>query len=288
MPDLELARVPFAVLLTAEVTDTDYKNWPYLIRNHVISTQYSLALWLDQVRRTEKEKENARPKSFISFAPVFNDLNHNQEESREISVLLGKASGFFGQAANRNNFIQFAGNGRILHIASHAHSNEDNQGESYIRLQEDTLLAGEVGLMHLPQDLVFLSACETGTGKFVSGEGMMSLARSFFQAGSRSVISTLWPIRDDLSKDQVVNVYRNLRAGQPKDEAIRNMQMDYIRKAGFGQAFPAFWAAYQSQGDQSPLFSAHMISLAYLLGLGPIVALSLAFLFYRKYFGVSQ
>lgn len=288
MPDLELARVPFAVLLTEEVTGNDYKNWPYLIRNHVISTQYSLELWLDQVRNTANKKEGVKPKSFISFAPVFNDLFHNQEESREISALVGKASGFFGQEANRANFIQFAGDGRILHIASHAHSNEDNQGESYIRLQEDTLLAGEVGLMHLPQDLVFLSACETGTGKFVSGEGVMSLARSFFQAGSRSVISTLWPIRDDLSKDQVIKVYRNLRAGQPKDEAIRNMQINYINKAGFGQAFPAFWAAYQSQGDQVPLFVNHMISLGYILGLAPILALCLAFLFYRKYFGVSQ
>jgi len=288
MPDLELARLPFGILLTEEVGDSDYKKWPYLVREHVISSQYSLALWLDQTRKTDVGKQGSGKKSLVSFAPVFHDLTYNREETKEISSLLGRASDFFGPEANRANFMKFAGQGRILHIASHAYSNEDQFGESFIRLQEDTLLAGELGVMHLPQDLVFLSACESGTGKYVSGEGMMSLARSFFQAGSRSVISTLWPIRDDLSKEQVVRVYRFLRAGQPKDEAIRNMQLNFIRNARFGQAFPAFWAGYQSQGSQAPLFPNLLISLGYILGLAPFLALGLAFLFYRKYIKVSK
>ena len=290
IPDLELSHLPFAALLTVPVNHSDYKSWPFLIHDYLISSQYSLALWMEQAK-PEGAAKRKKPESeaFISFAPAFEDLLYNRAECESISGLLGNATGFYGSKANRRNFDQFAGYGRILHIASHARSNEDDtQEESYICLHEDTLKAETIRSMHLPQSLVFLSACETGTGKIVSGEGVMSLARSFFQAGSRSVISTLWPIRDDLSKDQVVKVYKNLRAGQPKDEAIRNMQIDYISKSGFGQAFPAFWAAYQSQGDQGPLFLNHMISLGYLLGLAPIFALGLAFLFYKKYFGVRQ
>ncbi len=288
LPDLDLAQIPFGALLTAPANHSDHKNWPYLIHRHVISSQYSLALWMEPLRQGQPVMEEKWSKSLISFAPVFEDLIYNREECKAIAMLMDDVSGFQDEEADSANFSRFAKEGMILHIASHARSHGVNQGESYIRLAGDTLFSGEIGLMHLPQALVFLSACETGTGKIISGEGVMSLARSFFQAGSRSVISTLWPIRDDLSKNQVVEVYRNLRAGQPKDKAIRNMQMEYINRAAFGQAFPAFWAAYQSQGDQGSLFLNHMISLGYILGLAPILALGLAFLFYRKYFGVSQ
>jgi CHAT domain-containing protein len=92
-------------------------------------------------------------------------------------------------------------------------------------------------------------------GEDVLGEGVFSLSRSFLKAGARSVISTLWKINDKISADQVLQIYKNLIKGYSKDEAIRAMQLDYIRGSSYGNkyAMPFYWAAFQCHGDSGPI-----------------------------------
>lgn len=272
VPDLALAQIPFAALLDKPVFHLRYKHWPYWIHRHALSIQYSSALWVDQITEAPVRTTREFEYSFTAFAPQFKDLLFNIEECKQVSGLFGQTADFYGAEANGTNFKSNAGRGRILHIASHAQSNIESQDRSYIRMQEDTMYAGEIGLMNLPMDLVFLSACETGTGKIISGEGMMSLARSFFQSGANSVISTLWSIRDEISKGQVIRIYKNLKMGKRKDEAIREMQLHFLSKAGAGEAFPSFWAAFQCQGDLQPLFPHPLKFPAYIMGFSPILA----------------
>jgi len=283
VPDLSLAQIPFSALLTKPVNDSRYKHWPYWIHKHSISIQYSTTLWIDQLLETQKSVNKDFNFSFTAFAPKFEDLQFNVEECQKLAHLFNYPAGYYGINANRINFKKSAPHGRILHIASHAQSNEEVQERSFIRLHEDTLFGGEIGLMNLPIDLVFLSACETGTGKIISGEGMMSLARSFFQAGAQSVISTLWPIQDEISKEQVIRIYNGLKQGKPKDEAIQDMQIKYLAQAKSDDAFPAYWAAYQSQGNPDPLFPRPLHSAFYFLGLISIITFIIGSLIYLKY-----
>src|SRR5690348_7015484 len=72
---------------------------------------------------------------------------------------------------------------------------------------------------HWDTELVVLSACDSGAGQAVQGEGLMSLTRAIHFAGARSVLSTLWSV-DDRKTTQLMSAFcQNLRAGKSKDEA---------------------------------------------------------------------
>ena len=94
--------------------------------------------------------------------------------------------------------------------------------------------------MKLQADLVVLSACETGLGKEVKGEGLMSLMRAFMYAGASSVVISLWNVNDESASDLMIRFYRNLKTGMSKGEALRQAQLETINDNGF----PFFWAPF--------------------------------------------
>jgi len=99
-----------------------------------------------------------------------------------------------------------------------------------------------------------LSACETGLGGVFPGEGLVGLTRAFLYAGARTVAASLWKVADDPTAELMTRFYGNLRAGQTKDQALRNAQVALIRlarPAGSRVDFssPAHWAAFTLTGD---------------------------------------
>jgi CHAT domain-containing protein len=105
--------------------------------------------------------------------------------------------------------------------------------------------------MDLTANLVTLSTCDSARGRSLPGEGAMSLARAFHGAGARSVISALWAIDDRATAALMTALYEGLRAGLPKDEALRQAQLRLLRgEQGRAKwAKPVFWAAFQLSGD---------------------------------------
>ena len=103
------------------------------------------------------------------------------------------------------------------------------------------LSAYEIFNLKLRADLVVLSACETGLGKEVKGEGLMSLTRAFMYAGTPSVVVSLWNVNDESAADLMIRFYRNLKtARMSKAEALRQAQLETINDNGF----PFFWAPF--------------------------------------------
>jgi CHAT domain-containing protein len=102
-------------------------------------------------------------------------------------------------------------------------------------------------------DLVVLSACETGLGRPQSGEGMMSLRRAFHLAGARTVVSSLWQVKDESTTELMLEFYRNLWQGHMgKLEALRTAQLKMLernRRAYRGNARPSTWGAFVLSGD---------------------------------------
>ncbi|MBI1849049.1 MAG: CHAT domain-containing protein [Planctomycetes bacterium] len=115
------------------------------------------------------------------------------------------------------------------------------------------LTADEVSWLDLRGcDLVVLSACETALGTTRAGEGMMSLRRAFHLAGARTVISSLWNVRDESTKDLMLAFYTRLwQKGQGKLEALRGAQLDMLarNRERYGQALPSTWGAFVLSGD---------------------------------------
>ena len=103
--------------------------------------------------------------------------------------------------------------------------------------------------MKLNADLAVLSACNTGIGDVMRGEGIMSLARGFMYAGCPSIVMSLWSVNDEASSSIMEGFYRNLAEGVDKDEALRQAKIAYLDKTGRRDAHPYFWAAHVLIGD---------------------------------------
>jgi CHAT domain-containing protein len=158
----------------------------------------------------------------------------------------------------------------VIHIAAHGLVDERFPLESMLALtiparpeaeQENGLLqAWEVfEKLRIDADLVTLSACQTALGKEVAGEGIVGLTRAFQYAGARTVLASLWRVADESTAELMKRFYRGLRSGLPKDQALRQAQLAFIRgpvaihsgdKAEDRDlSHPFYWAAFQLYGD---------------------------------------
>jgi CHAT domain-containing protein len=102
--------------------------------------------------------------------------------------------------------------------------------------------------MRIDADLVTLSACETGLGKELGGEGLVGLTRAFQYAGAHSVLASLWSVGDDSTAELMTRFYGYLKAGKTKDDALRAAQIELIRTRR-PSSRPFHWAAFQLIGD---------------------------------------
>jgi len=94
--------------------------------------------------------------------------------------------------------------------------------------------------------MVALTACQTGLGKELSGEGVMGMGRAFQYAGAKAVLMSLWSVSEKSSTSMVENFFQNLKEGKGKLEALRLARQD-IRDQGYDHPF--FWAPFILVGD---------------------------------------
>ena len=100
----------------------------------------------------------------------------------------------------------------------------------------------------LPADLVVLSACETGLGKQIAGEGLVGLTRGFMYAGASRVVASLWKVDDVATAELMGRFYRGmLKEGLRPAAALRQAQMEMQAQKRW--ADPYYWAAFTIQGE---------------------------------------
>jgi CHAT domain-containing protein len=108
------------------------------------------------------------------------------------------------------------------------------------------LTMSDVMSLKMNADVVALTACQTGLGKDLSGEGVMSMGRAFQYAGARSVLMSLWSVAEDSSVILTESFFRNIKEGKSKLESLK-LARDEIRKAGYDHPF--FWASFVLVGE---------------------------------------
>ncbi|WP_233582523.1 CHAT domain-containing protein [Corallococcus sp. CA053C] len=140
---------------------------------------------------------------------------------------------------------------RILHLAAHAVVDVDAPERSALVLapgsaQEDGLLQPrEIAQLRLRDALVVLSSCRGASGALLAGEGVLSLARAFFESGAHAVVASLWPMRDAEAAWLLERYYRHLASGQGVAAALRSAQ----REAQEDGQPAAAWAGVVVMGD---------------------------------------
>jgi CHAT domain-containing protein/tetratricopeptide (TPR) repeat protein len=123
-------------------------------------------------------------------------------------------------------------------------------GELSNNAEDGLLTAEEICDLDLAgTELVVVSACETGLGDIVSGEGVFGLRRSFVLAGARSLVISLWQVPDAETKDLMIEFYSRLLQGQARSKALRGAQL--ALRCQYPD--PYFWGAFICQGDPEPI-----------------------------------
>ncbi|MEH2077603.1 MAG: CHAT domain-containing protein [Nostoc sp.] len=144
---------------------------------------------------------------------------------------------------------------RILHFATHGFVNDENPELSGIVLslvnKQGQDIRGYLRLEDLfnldyPADLIVLSACETGLGKEISGEGLVGLTRGLMYAGGKRLVVSLWQVSDEGTSAFMQEFYRQmLQEGKPANQALRATQL----KMWHQEPNPYYWAAFTFLGE---------------------------------------
>jgi len=277
IPDGLLCYLPFETFITTPVAaDKAMGKLPYLMATHHVSYDYSATLWASRKKRKISEKPLQVLAMAASYEEKASDTEMSNERTRsirnslqpipgtveEVEMLKNKFGGRFLSKATADEpaFKENAKRYGLIHLAMHGLV--DNKQPEYSGLvftenkknkEDDFLHAYEIKSMQLNADLVVLSACETGFGKFQHGEGVASLGRSFMYAGVPSMVMTLWQLHDQSSVKLIELFYKYLDAGMYKDEALRQAKLDYIAANTGKASHPAFWGCFVQLGDNRPI-----------------------------------
>ena len=146
---------------------------------------------------------------------------------------------------------------RILHFATHGLLNSERPELSGLvfslidqegKPQDGFLRLHEVYNLQLNADLIVLSACETGLGKEIKGEGLIGLTRGFMYSGAPRVVASLWNV-DDLATAELMKLFYQgmLKDGLPAGAALRAAQLELSGQKRW--ASPYFWAGFVLHGE---------------------------------------
>jgi len=112
---------------------------------------------------------------------------------------------------------------------------KDSKDDGYMSVEETALL-------DLQAEIVVLSACETGLGRMVSGDGVIGLTRAFQVAGSNRVLVTLWQVSDEATEAFMVSFYAKVKGGMSYRDALVNVKEEFKKSEKFSA--PYFWAGF--------------------------------------------
>jgi CHAT domain-containing protein/Tfp pilus assembly protein PilF len=286
VPDGSLSTIPFEALLTRDVASAsgwaDAGSLPYLIRDRAVRYAYSATMLL-----TDRRREKAPPeKDYVAFAPVFSagrseseggarspsgargPLPASRDEVTNVRGLFRERYGFIDRWLSRRSRVYLereATEGnlkhagleqyRYVHFATHGVVDEKHPRQSGLLLMEEkgstedgVLHLGEIYNLSLNADLVVLSACETGLGQLARGEGVIGLTRGFLYAGASSVLVSLWRAADATTASLMADFYREILAGKPGTQALREAKLRAIRRDP-ESAKPYSWSAFVLIGE---------------------------------------
>ena len=184
-----------------------------------------------------------------------------------------KGTYLFGQKAIKEA-LEIANGYAVLHISTHALADDQFPAFSHLLLKDEQrseyepLYAYELLEKPIKTDLVVLSACNTGFGKLLKGQGIASLASAFAYAGSPHLIMSLWPVQDQITPELMSYFYEYLERGFSKGESLRQAKLAFLNQDHRVYSHPYYWASFIYVGDNESVNISRKIPLKTNLLLG--------------------
>lgn len=262
LPDAELQLLPFDLLISQKdgVYGKAYNELPYLLKTCPITYLNTLEQLFVPPGKV------SRRSTLVGFAPEYSNklIDSNSKAlcplpgaEEELSYARGffKCRKFSKTKASKENFLKNAPQGHLLHLALHTEVSDIDPMYSRMyfsgseRDSTNQMFSYELYGRAFDSKLVVLSGCNTGSGNFVTGEGLMNMSRAFFNMGVLNLIVTQWAVADRSSARLMYYYYRALSKGTSSDRALQQAKIDFLNYEDPLFHHPYYWAGYVSLGN---------------------------------------
>lgn len=240
--------------MALKISGDDFNTVSFFVNRWSISYEFAAGLMLQK----SKEKQEKKQSNIFLCAPIhftenqnLNDLLGSEREVDAIAKLFPNQSKVFRYADATESRLKSKEiqNYNYLHLATHGIVDSTDPAQSEIFLNgsstdDGNLYCREIYNMNISADLVVLSACETGLGKFSKGEGVIGLSRALTYAGAKNLIVSFWKVSDESTAELMINFYKHLIANDNKNfsQAIQQAKMDVINSGKYSS--PYYWAPF--------------------------------------------
>lgn len=247
VPEGPLQTVPFAAMSEPE-------GHP-LLASHVIGVAPSLTTFLAasaRLTRSSLDDVMAIGDAQDPRRSGLPRLEFADDEARAVARLYPTATVLVGPDATKRRIL--AEHRGVVHFAGHTIVNPQFPFLSRLLLApgdgdpEDSILSAEEIAIHRfdATGVVILGSCNGAAGKSVEGEGVVSMARMFLDAGVPSVVASLWPV-DEATHSLLIDFHRELRAHRDPATALRSVQAAWLKERG-AHAPVRLWAGFVALG----------------------------------------
>jgi tetratricopeptide (TPR) repeat protein len=254
LPDGALSLLPMDALVTTPTCPPSPGDWPFVIRKTALSYAWSIRT----LQRQMKFQGNTSGFSgfFLSGTRQLPQLNHVKDEEEVMAGILKDGNWYKDDRATTAAFRQALEASAIVHISSHAFSAKDTEKVPYIALYDQPFYLFELSDLRHHPELMVLSACRTGDGRMVTGEGVQSMARAFIAQGTNAVVAGWWNVNDATTAQLMQKFYRDCSTGETEIAgSLRSSKLQWINDpmVGYQQKLPYYWAALNYAGNPAPL-----------------------------------
>ncbi|WP_179334271.1 CHAT domain-containing protein [Winogradskyella costae] len=238
--------IPFESLLTQKTTTSNYSKMPFLVKKHRLAYHTSASFY-------NESKPYEFKNSALGIFPVFDNSNlkltYSLDEAEQIDNEI-KTEFLMYNAATKQDVLEQINKYSILHLSTHANSGNFTTPAN-IDFIDSKLYLQDLYNLDLTNDLVVLSACETGVGMLQKGEGSMNLARGFKYAGVSNLLVSLWKINDLSTSQLMSSFYKDLRTTESPFAANQSSKLAYLNNPDISniKKSPYYWSAFVYFGD---------------------------------------
>lgn len=258
IPTDELFYIPFYALKNKDSGQYLLDEYKGVISCSISSTVYAGLFHQKKTDFTQEYIGIGHP----DYQDKYSDLKFSGKELEEIQILFGNSGEIFTrEQANeilvqKHDFTPY----RYIHFSCHginygnsgflnfpalvlARGSENDKNDGFLKYDE-------ISPLELNADMVLLSACRTGLGKMVKGDGLVGLNQAFFIAGARSVISSLWNVDDYFTKVLVTDFFKSIKAGNTIPVALKSAMVNTKTKSMSDRvsSHPFYWAPFVITG----------------------------------------
>lgn len=242
--------------LPFEALSRSSKKDDFLVEHLAISYAYSANFQIKSIGTKNQQSSWFSSVSFLGVAPVNFAHGHSLYDlplsARSVDKIEEVFSGdkLLREEATKQTFMNQFAKYRLVQLYTHA---DTTQKGPVFYMRDAPVYIYEINHMqNTKTEMIVLSACKTGLGKNIKGEGIFSLSRGFSALGIPSLITTLWTVDEQATCDVTELFYKNLKAGLPKDIALQKAKQTFIH-ASTRNVLPILWASSILIGDTTPI-----------------------------------